>query len=119
MPIQAMTKEKLEKLPKWVQLHIQTQSRKIEMMEETLAALNGDKITDVYFDFAGKRYYLPERTTVYMNITPRLKAQFELRKREPGRCIHVFTSDQAIILPESTNHFVLVSARKMSIVFED
>lgn len=119
MPINIMTEEKLKRLPKWVQTYIIGLEKKNDAL---ISLLNGDPQTDVKVDLymSGCQRYLPNRSTVHYSLSPGLYVDVRLRKQDRrGNVVEIYTSDQAVILPEATNHFHIVSARRFSVVAEN
>lgn len=119
MPIKVLSEEKMKKLPKWIQAELLQRDRKIALLEDLLASLNGSEVTPINFSVANRTYYLPARTTINFKVSTKLWIDVSLRPQDRlGNVVEIYTSDQACIFPESTNHFRVVSMRRMKVVAE-
>jgi hypothetical protein len=113
-----MTKEKFEKLPKWVQSYIKVLEKKNEQL---ISLLQDEEETDVVANLytSDCKRYIPVESSIRFNISSGLWVDIRLRKQDAlGNVVEVVTSDQAIVLPESSNHFHIVSARRFKVVAE-
>lgn len=110
--------EKIAKLPQWAQRHIKSLQEKNDKL---IALLNGEEESDITADLytEGCTRYIPERSTIRFKVSGGLWVEIRLRKQDNyGKVLEVYTSDQAIVLPEATNHFHIVTARRFKIVAE-
>lgn len=116
MPIYAMTEEKLAKLPKWIQEHIKYLERKVQNLEESISNLTGEEESDIkcIFNMTGKEFFLPTRSTIRFSIGGlREYADVSVAREGDSKKLNLFTGDQAVILPEATNHFSVYSTNRI------
>jgi hypothetical protein len=118
MPITGVTEDKIARLPKWAQRHIKVLEEKIKRQTSLLQEEEKTRIrADMYMSDCYR--YIPERSSVRYLISKSMWVDVRLKeRREAGAVVELNSSDQMLIVPESTNHVYVTPARRVKVVLE-
>lgn len=121
MPITQITDKKIERLPLWARGYIRQLETKVKNLQIQAKGLKGEENSGIKATLteSGQDIFLPKRCTVRFKVSDSLWVSSCLRSHgRSGNAVDIYTSDQAIILPESTNHFQIISGRRIQVVAE-
>lgn len=104
-------KEKIKKLPQWIQHYILIIEKRNDMLT---SILNGEENTSIkaLMGSEGVNRNIPDRATIRFIMNNGSHVDISFSKDH----LEVFTRDTAIIIPEASNHFHIISKRSSEVI---
>jgi hypothetical protein len=112
----AVLKERTAKLPLWAKSHIQSLQRQVDALKKQSAGIKGEENSGVKATYteSGQDIYLPERATISFDLSNDICVTASLRNHGKMKSVDIYTSYQSVILPESSNHFQIISSYNLN-----